>query len=30
MDKYVVDFAHLRMSDVGQVGGKNAQSGRCQ
>ncbi len=27
MDKYVVDFAHLRMSDVGQVGGKNASLG---
>ena len=27
MDKYVVDFAQLRMSDVGQVGGKNASLG---
>ena len=27
MDKYVVDFAQLRMTDVGQVGGKNASLG---
>ena len=27
MDEYVVDFAHLRMSDVGRVGGKNASLG---
>jgi hypothetical protein len=27
MDKYVVDFAQLRMTDVEQVGGKNASLG---
>ena len=27
MDRYVVDFAKLRMSDVAQVGGKNASLG---